>query len=435
MKQKEMLKRLKHVVNQAQTRIDIDAAQNPDLRHAIQIVEGFLKASKRVCYGGQAINAQIPKKDQFYNLETSLPDYDFFTPDDKGDTRALVAALKDAGYTEISERIGIHEGTTKIYVNFTAIADITRMDRRFYERMFERSVTVEGIHYADPIFLRMLMFVELSRPRGMVARWEKVFERLSLLDTAHPLPRCKPGKATRFIENRAAHQSRPAILRYVLKNRRIFMGADIHALYKMGGEHGKSANARVQYILRGKAPVVFMSPDADMDADQLAETLRAKKEQILGFQDVLPAMVALYHDDMLVCLIVQEEACHSIIHLPLNKGRVMRIASLDTLLTFLMGLYYRDDPLIMATDALLCWMRQYVDLLNRYRAHPTKLVPAFSIECSGYQTTFASLLRAKGARIEAARQRIGSGFRVQGPGSSRHTRRRVSPHMTTRKLR
>jgi hypothetical protein len=117
---------------------------------------------------------------------------------------------------------------------------------------------------------------------------------------------------------------------------------------------------------------------------------------------------------MMICLIVQEEACHSNITIELTKGRVLHLASLDTLLTFLIGLYYRDDHILMASDSLLCWLRHYTGLLAKYRAHPTKTVPSFPLECSGYQTTFASLLRAKGARIEAARQRIGSGARRLG---------------------
>ena len=428
-KSKEIVKRLKQAVYQGQIRIDIDAAQNPDLKRAIHIVENFLRKTGRVCYGGQAINAQLPKKDQFYNMETSLPDYDFFSPDDKADIRDLVNTLKSAGFTEISERIGIHEGTTKIFVNYTAIADITRIDEGFYNQIYEKAVKVDGIRYADPILLRMLMYVELSRPRGMLSRWEKVFERLALLEAAHPLKMCSK-KDPPILENRAAAKCRATVLSFILKNKRIFIGADIHALYKTSGQ-GKSASSRTHYLLKGRAPVVFMSPDADIDADYLADELRARKEQIMGFQDSLPAMVALYHDDMLVCLIVQEEACHSILTLPLTKGRQLRIASLDTLLTFLIGLYYRDDPLLMGAEPLLCWLRHYTDLLARYRAHPTKMVPAFSLECSGYQTTFASLLRAKGARIEAARQRIGSGMRLAG---TRRRNRGTLNRVSTRKL-
>jgi len=162
---KETLKRLKQAVRQAQIRQDLDTARNPDLQRAIKIVEEFLRKSKRVCYGGQAINVQLPFKDQFYNLETSLPDYDFFTPDDKSDIDSLIEHLKEAGFKEISKKVGIHDGTTKIYVNYTAIADITKIDGDFYDQIEKRSIIIEGIHYADPIFLRMMMFLELSRPR------------------------------------------------------------------------------------------------------------------------------------------------------------------------------------------------------------------------------------------------------------------------------
>lgn len=429
---KAILKRLRQIVHQAQIRQDLDTAQNPDLQRAIKIVETFLRKSKRVCYGGQAINVQLPQKDQFYNLETSLPDYDFFSPDDKEDTRALIEDLKAAGFTEITKRVGIHEGTTKIYINYVAIADITKIDEGFYEQINRKSIAVDGIQYADPVFLRMMMFLELSRPRGMLSRWEKVYERLELLDKAHPLKTCTSTTRNLAVtESREAAVARAAVLRYIIRNHRVFMGADISSLYKSG-----TASSRTKFLLHGRSPVVFFSPDASLDADALVVDLKAAKGEITGFQNILPAMIGLYRDEELVCLVVQEEACHSFISIPLTKQRVLKVASLDTLLTFLIGLYYRDDHILFGSDSLLCWLSEYMKLLERYRAKPTALVPSFSIECSGYQTTFASLLRAKGARIEAERQRIGSGQRsersersdratrnARGPGL-RRTRRR-----------
>jgi len=421
------MKRLRQIVHQAQIRIDLDTAQNPDLQRAIKIVETFLRKSRRVCYGGQAINVQLPQKDQFYNLETSLPDYDFFSPDDKEDVRDLIEDLRTAGFTEISKRVGIHEGTTKIYVNYVAIADITKIDDGFYDQINRRSITVDGIHYADPVFLRMMMFLELSRPKGMLSRWEKVYERLELLDKAHPLKSCSTSPTTLAVtESREATVSRAAVLRYIIRNHRVFMGADISSLYKSG-----TASGRTRFLLHGRSPVVFFSPDATLDADTLLVDLRATKEEIVGFQNILPAMIGLYRDGQLVCLIVQEEACHSFLSIPLTKQRILRVASLDTLLTFLIGLYYRDDHILFSSESLLCWLGQYMKLLERYRAKPTALVPSFSVECSGYQTTFASLLRAKGARIEAERQRIGSGQRSErserseGSGTTRKLFRNV----------
>jgi len=412
---------LDKIVSEAQTRIDLDSAQNPALRKAIHIVELFLRRTSRVCYGGQAINAQLPIKDQFYKPELSLPDYDFFSPDAKSDTDALIDEFKTAGYSEISKRIGIHEGTTKIYINFTAIADITQVVPEFYANIYKKSRPVNGIHYADPIFLRMMMYLELSRPRGEVARWNKVYERLVIFDKAHPLRTCARREMS-IVSSKAASDARPALVRYMIKNRRAFMGADVHVLYRT-----MKTTSRVRFLLQGNAPVVFLSPDAEMDADMLVEETRAKKIPIPGYQNIIPAMVALYHDEDLVCVIVQEEACHSIVNLPLTKQRQIRVASLETVLTFLIGLYYRDDSLLMTQEALLCWLKQYIDLSDRYKSKPTKLIPAFSIECSGYQTTFASLLRAKGARIEAARQAISSGKRTRNLNS------RIKKRNTTRK--
>ena len=400
-------KRLEEVVDQAMLRIDLESAQNPELRRAIQIVEVFLAKSGRVCYGGQAINAQLPQKDQFYDANRSLPDYDFFSPEAEKDTEKLIETLRQAGYTEISKRIGIHDGTIKIYVNYTAIADISQMIPEFYDIVYKKSVVVNGIHYADPLFLRMLMFLELSRPRGQVARWDKVFDRLKLLDQAHPLFKCK-NKYPQISTSKEAEKFRPHIIRYMIKHHRIFMGADIHSIYKLNGD-GKSSETRSHFLLKGKAPVVFFSPDAEKDAQIISDMTGSQIEEVLGYQNMLPAMMIVKKDSVPIAVIVQEEACHSIVSIPLTKGRHLKMASLDTLLTFLIGLYYRPDALLMTQESLLCWIRQYIDLSNRYKKRPTQLFPAFSIECAGYQTSFASLLRAKAARIQAARQLVSSG--------------------------
>jgi hypothetical protein len=253
----------------------------------------------------------------------------------------------------------------------------------------------------------MLMFLELSRPRGEVGRWEKVFERLTILDKVHPLLKCK-NQYPQITTSKEAERARPIIIRYMIKKNRVFMGADIHSIYKASGE-GKSTQTRTHFLLQGKSPVVFFSPSADIDAHVISDLTGSKIREILGYQNILPAMLILEKDSQVVAVIVQEEACHSTITIPLTKGRHLKMASLDTLLTFLIGLYYRPDSLLMTQESLLCWIRQYIDLSNRYKTRPTKLFPAFSIECSGYQTTFASLLRAKAARIQAARQKLSSG--------------------------
>jgi hypothetical protein len=419
-------KRLDQVIDEARSRIDLDSAKNPELRKAIHIVEVFLMKKARVCYGGQAINAHLPQSEQFYDPNISLPDYDFFSPDAESDTAELIDDLKSHGYNEISKRIGIHDGTIKVYVNYVAIADISQMIPEFYDSIYKKSSVINGIHYADTLFLQMMMYLELSRPRGQVERWDKVHSRLNLLNKIHSLNKCKT-KYPQVFQSKEAEEARPALVRYMINKHRVFMGADIHSIYKTTGQ-GKNPQTRKRFLLRGNTPIVFLSPNAEEDANVLSRLTGSSKKQILGFQNILPAMISLNKDDSVIGVIVQEEACHSIVNLPLTKGRYMKIASLDTLLTFLIGLYYRNDSLLMTEDSLLCWIRQYIDLSDRYKTRPTKLFPAFSIECSGYQTSFASLLRAKAARIQAAKQRLTSGrysmTRAKSHNSSRRTRRK-----------
>jgi hypothetical protein len=141
----------------------------------------------------------------------------------------------------------------------------------------------------------MLMFLELSRPRGQVERWEKVFERLRLFDSKHPVPGCNG-----LIElNHEAEKVRPHIIRYMIKNHRVFMGADIHAIYKSSGE-GRSTKARTNFLLKGQAPVVFLSPNAISDAQQLSDMTGAVTEEILGYQNMLPAMITLKKNEKLI---------------------------------------------------------------------------------------------------------------------------------------
>ena len=157
---------------------------------AIEIVERFIRRKRRVCYGGQAINALLSKERQFYDERYSVPDYDFFSPTFEEDTDELIEELKNAGFHDVNKKLSVHDGTSKILMNFIPVADCSSFHPTLFKMLQKRAVSVNGILYADPDFLRMNMYVELSRPRGEVDRWRKVFERLTLLNNEYPPTRC-----------------------------------------------------------------------------------------------------------------------------------------------------------------------------------------------------------------------------------------------------
>ena len=75
----------------------------------------------------------------------------------------------------------------KVFVNFIPVADITYLEKPLFKRVQKEAIRVYGILYCPPNFLRMNMYLELSRPAGDISRWEKVLKRLILLNKNYPL--------------------------------------------------------------------------------------------------------------------------------------------------------------------------------------------------------------------------------------------------------
>ena len=119
---------LRHAIDEAEKSSGKKIINSPIVKNIIDIVEQFLKKTQNICYGGTAINNILPKKSQFYNKETEIPDYDFFSPNALHDAKKLANIYFKKGFKETEAKAGIHQGTYKIFVNFIPVADITQMD-------------------------------------------------------------------------------------------------------------------------------------------------------------------------------------------------------------------------------------------------------------------------------------------------------------------
>lgn len=410
-KQMEMLQ---NAVDEAQEIINFEQAHNAEILFALGLVEDFLKKRKRVCYGGTAINAILPKKLQFYDKDKDLPDYDFFTPDPESDIQELVASLKKAGFTDVIQRIGMHKGTFKILVNFVPIADISKLDTDLYTVIYKRSIVKDGIHYADADFLRMAMYLELSRPRGQVGRWEKVYERLLLLNAAFPVKPCKKSINQLTGKVHVPNVIRKVLLDYVLDNNRILVGAEVVSLYDWMLQKQYKKRPSVQWFLHRNGTMIFYSPDAVRDGLQLKESLGSDAIQIETLrakEDSLPERTILTFKGVPLVVIIQESACHAYNKIPLKEGRNLHIGTLETLLTLYLSLYifsdkeekkYIDSSLKCLTEKMIEMGSAFIKLGNK------SPIPLFSIECSGYQKGYATLLKEKYSRIKKEKKKRGT---------------------------
>lgn len=320
--------------------------------------------------------------------------------------------LKKQGFTDVIQRIGMHKGTFKVLVNFIPIADITYMDPELYRIVYKRSIVRDGIHYADPDFLRMGMYLELSRPRGQVDRWEKVFERLLLLNAAFPPKVCKKSLEQLTGKVHIPIVIRKALLDFVLDNNRILMGAEVMALYDWILQRRYKNKPSIQWFLHKHGMVVFLSPQAVRDAIVLRETLGndlIKMETLRGKEDIVPERVVLSFKGVPLVMIVQEVACHAYNVIPLKEGRKLHIGTLETLIT----LYYSLQMFTPLTEqnqyiqfSLVCLTQKLVEMGTAfYKLGDKSPLPVFSIECSGYQKGYATLLREKFSRIKQEKKK------------------------------
>ncbi len=425
----KQIKALEAAAAEADEIIKYESAHNPEIQYALDIITKFLQRKGRVCYGGTAINAILPRSLKFYDPQKDLPDYDFFTPNPESDIQEIVKDLQQAGFPDVVERVGIHEGTHKIMVNFVPVADISTLDPELYKVMYRRSVEKDGIHYADADILRMLMYLELSRPRGQVERWSKVYERLILLNEAFPPKVCRTKSYDLVNRVTLPLVLRKALLEYVIQNKRILMGAEVITLYDWLLSKTRKFKPTMTWFLKKNGMIVFISPEAERDALRLKEIFANEDitiQELPAKGEIVPQRFVVSYRKMPFVEILQEVACHSFVSFTLSDGNELHIASLETLTTFYyaLALFTKDEKILQFYMTCLC--QKLVEMTEiLHRKGNVGPVPAFSIECSGYQKGYATLLKEKFERIarEKKKQKMLSMKRKQK--TNRKTRKLI----------
>jgi hypothetical protein len=340
-----------------------------------------------------------------------LPDYDFFTPDVDEDVEELMRDLKKAGLPGVFSKMGIHEGTKKVLVNFTAIADITYLSPDIYHVFKKRAVVRGRIHYTDPEILRMMMYLELSRPKGQVKRWEKVYERLQLINQEFP-PRRRLGftrkGGSKVKATKLPVELRSLVFSFCIEQQRTVIVGDLDKFYEKAIKCEKAP----EFDVEGHSGIIgWLTPSLKEDAKILQALLGGAPTCRLFLHpaknEIVSAYVEVRYKDVPAILLIEETACHSYLTFPVEDGRSICIASLDTLIT----LYYaiaiftakarQYIPNIEATAAKLV----VIDEKNRVAKNPK--IPAFPLICHGYQKGYPTLLREKMERTKKEKKLLG----------------------------
>lgn len=402
---------LRHQVDEAQEKLEKRMVAAPEIKEMIKIVEEFIKRKGLVAYGGIAINALLPEDEKIYDYDLDLPDYDFFSPNALEDAKELADIYYNRGYTEVEAKSGQHAGTYKVFVNFMGMADVTGIPKELYDAIKSKAVMVDGIYYTDANFLKMSMFLELSRPAGDTSRWEKVLKRLQLINKNYPMDSEKCDYMN--FQRKMGNEEKGNEIYEIVKNAFINAGVVFFGGYAIAQYS--------QYMPAELRKQVEKNADFDVLANNPESTAKVVKERLhaAGFNnvsivrhnpvgDIIPVHFELKVGKEVVAFLYKTTACHSYNVLMQDKKKI-KIATIDTMLNFYLAFLYANRPYYTAfTDRIMCMAKFLFDVQQKNRLEQKGLLKRFSITCYGHQESREDMRAEKAEKFKELQTKRGS---------------------------
>lgn len=404
--------------------------QNSEIQKMIHMLEKWLRKKGNMCYGGTALNAVLPKHAQFYNRDVEIPDYDFFSPNALKDAVELSQYYHRAGFQMVEAKSGVHHGTYKVYVNFIPLADITQLEPVLYKNMKKDSIVIDRISYAPIHFLRLACFTELSRPKGDISRWEKVFKRLTLLNQYYPL------KSN--INCYDIQIQRPMELESVLNISKKKNGEDSNLDSKETYEEiqtqiyeltrqvlvdenvvffgGYATSIYAKHMPKKQREWVKQIPDFDVLSENALEC--ANKLEIVLKQKGVSGVKIIEHDAIgeivprhyqviifnteTICFIFEPIACHSYNKVQIYGNRV-NIATIDTMLSLYLAFIYTGKPYFYK-ERILCMAQYLFEVEQTNRLEQKGVLKRFTMNCVGKQETLLEIREKKAQKFRSLKK-------------------------------
>ncbi len=370
----------------------------------LNVVENFMKKNKRICYGGTAINSILPKEKQFYNYDIDIPDYDFFSPNALEDAKKLCNLFKKENIFHVEGKNAISFGTYKVFVNFVPIADITQIHETFYNFLLSISENMDGILYTPPSYLRMSLHQELARPKGDVSRWEKVYNRLQLLNTYFPIltkPIHKNQHMFLNIKLKAFENQYDTLLNHFIKHKNVFCNFHLVAcVYKKYFKTNKCFQDKRDFF-------IIYSEDLESCIKNINKLklsfIKVKKEE--SIYKFIGDYAFLFFKDKLIGILFQTNSCLSYIETTFNK-KTLHVGNIDTLLNLYFSLILMDFKKINY-PLMLSFIGELNKIVVNYdktlQSKNNKNIQRFKMPCLGEQEDLPKILRIKQRKFKELR--------------------------------
>lgn len=381
------IEKIGKIADIAQEEIDKETAKNPLLRTAIKVVSDFIKSNKVMCYGGTAINNLLPPEDRFYDPEIEVPDYDFFSMTPQIHATEIADRLLKEGFASVEVKPGVHLGTFKVFADYVGVADVSHLDKEIFRKLWKESIVKEGIHYVPPNFLRMSVYLELSRPKGDVSRWKKVYGRLQLLNKHYPMT-C-PKSTEKINETHLTGETKNKIEDILIEEKIILLGFNASSL-----------NVRDKQNWTLPLDILVTPEKREEITNKIKNVFNSEVKVVKRppYEELLPACSDIRDatTGSILIRIYETDACHSYHE---TKTHLM-IASIPTLLRFFLSILYAPKQYFsnLPEYRFVCTAQQLVDMADDDLPRRYKLLTP--ITCLGKQKSMIDMRAEKSELYE-----------------------------------
>lgn len=388
----------------------------------IKIVEDFIVNKRLVCYGGTAINNILPKDLQFYNYDIDIPDYDFFSPNAMEDAKELCDIYNKEGYAHVEAKSAFFYGTYKVFVNYIPIADITQIHEKFYKYLVKKSITINKIKYTNPDFLRMSLHQELSRPYGDVSRWEKIYDRMTMLNKYFPyinkrISNVDDSIQRKLVLSQSASSINDKLMNLFFREKTIIMNLKmVLCIYKnyMTPKNKKLVNKRGCHRSFSKyndEPFLIYEKDIvgmRKKMKQIEPSLSITKEE--SKYKFIKSYYLVKYNAELIGIIFDPDSCVAYNEINSKKHNI-NIANLDTLLHLYFSLiliefkYIDKENIYFSIVMLYQIIQNYDDILKNRSVVGNKQLSRFNLPCDGIQQDYQSILKQRNQKYKTLKNK------------------------------
>lgn len=331
------------------------------------MIEEFMIKNKLIGYGGMAINALLPIDKQFYS-DIDVPDYDFFSPTAEKHAVQLSNKLNNLKL-DVEVKSALFEGTYKIFVNAIPIVDITQIDQDLFDNLHKSTVRRHGIYYAPYNYLRMSMYQELSRPMGDLSRWQKVYQRLSLLNETHPLL----VRSCNVAETNILSKEEQDLFSNIVEKMKDFVWLGDYAMYYYQSLFPKKYQTPKQNCLYVQVE----------DIEVVKDKLKGFNYKLVKHANKFITLYQVYFYGKCLLYVILSDSCQSYNIIDGNK-----IASYDTILSIYYMLSFMGQIKEINVNKLL----SYCFLLENIKPQKNdKIMRRFRLPCNGNQKSYEQI--------------------------------------------